>query len=131
MEKDFRQWFHENTTCKKLDTRLDRQVLVISLLTTVDTAYSVYYSKVFEHLEPESMPPKPYFTSLNFIFQVDFESTSRYMERLRLPVFLLSRLAILFIILSWRVAYASQNVRPPITPALRAEAILSYKRAFS
>eukprot|EP00913_Durusdinium_trenchii_P014816 g13893.t1 len=93
MEEKFHQWFHDNTTCKKMDARLDRQVLFISVLTTVDMAYTVFYTKVFE---------------------VDAVQSGK----LRLPVFLCSRMAILFIILAWRVAYASKHAM-----------LLDYKKA--
>ena len=95
LEDRFHQWFHENTTCKKMDARLDRQALVISVLTTIDMAYSVLYTQVFEK-----------------------DSHTRFLGKVRLPVFLCSRLAILFIILAWRVAYASKHV------------MLSYQKAY-
>lgn len=95
LEDKFHRWFHENTTCKKLDTRLDRQALVISVLTTVDMLYGVFVSHVFEN-----------------------DSFGRFSAKIRLPVFLCSRLAIFFIILAWRVAYASKH------------AMLSYQKAY-
>eukprot|EP00435_Cladocopium_sp_Y103_P004326 s840_g1.t1 len=95
LEDKFHRWFHENTTCKKLDTRLDRQALVISVLTTVDMLYSVFVTQVFEN-----------------------DSFGRFSAKIRLPVFLCSRLAIFFIILAWRVAYASKH------------AMLSYQKAY-
>eukprot|EP00930_Biecheleria_cincta_P038496 TRINITY_DN26435_c0_g1_i1.p1 TRINITY_DN26435_c0_g1~~TRINITY_DN26435_c0_g1_i1.p1 ORF type:complete len:1109 (+),score=199.51 TRINITY_DN26435_c0_g1_i1:51-3377(+) len=39
MEQDWYMWFHTNTVCKKLAARMDRQTIVVSLLTIVEALY--------------------------------------------------------------------------------------------
>lgn len=90
-EKDFQQWFHEFSICKKMDVRLDRQALFMSVLTTADMFYTVFQTEAFKTIIG---PMPPY---------------ELYSPRLRLPIFLCSRLAILCIILAWRVAFTSKS----------------------
>eukprot|EP00931_Biecheleriopsis_adriatica_P005467 TRINITY_DN106988_c0_g1_i1.p1 TRINITY_DN106988_c0_g1~~TRINITY_DN106988_c0_g1_i1.p1 ORF type:complete len:1197 (-),score=246.02 TRINITY_DN106988_c0_g1_i1:9-3548(-) len=83
---EFLDWYMKGSICKKLDIRLDRQALVVSLVTLVDMSYSMFYSGAFDQPLSPSKPRLPSF---------------------RLEMFLCSRLACLFIIIAWRVKAAS------------------------
>ncbi|CAE7404706.1 Npr1, partial [Symbiodinium natans] len=91
LEHDFQQWFHEFSICKKMDVRLDRQALFMSILTTGDMFYTVFFTGAFKSY----IGPVP--------------QSDMYSPRLRLPVFVCSRMAILCIILAWRVAFTSKT----------------------
>lgn len=47
-EEEFILWYHESAMIKKLDSRLDKQALALSLLTTVEMAYTVFLSRAFD-----------------------------------------------------------------------------------
>lgn len=84
MEEDFRQWFHTTCICKKLRKRLDKQALALCCLTTAEMVITVGRT--------------------NGAFEQRHEL---YGEGLRMPVFVVSRLVAVLIILAWRSAAAS------------------------
>jgi len=78
MEEGFSKWYHESAIVKKLDRRLETQVLMASLQTTMELLFSVFGTGVF--LKESS-------------------------TRARLPVFLASRMIVCVIIMGWRLSF--------------------------
>jgi len=85
MEREFADWFHTTAVYKKLDLRLDKQALALSVLTAIETAYTVFITRAFER--PHEV----------------------YGPAMRLPTFLLCRMGAFLLILAWRGISVENN----------------------
>lgn len=81
LEEKWHQWFHENTICKKLDSRLDRQLMALLVLTACEMLFTVTMTN-------------------NFLAQ-DWH-TQDGLGPIRLPLFLACRGVASTIILAWQ-----------------------------
>jgi len=84
MEEDFCRWYNKNAMCKKLDTRLENHMLAVSVLTALETGYTVLVTGAFESPEHPG-------------------------QSLRLPIFVGCRLVVFVLILMWRTVVGGSD----------------------